>query len=428
MSKKYDVFDSFKVHIPGTLSYDDYTVLTLLYQPLIGMDGLSLYVTLYNLIDNKTKESSSYPIKKILDLLNIKVDILKHITDKLEGIGLLDNYFNKENSYLFKLNFPLSANSFILDGSLGVYLYSQIGEREYRDLINRFKINIDTSKYENITKSFDEVFESSDDIKFDIVMDFFDKKRNSHINIINNDFDYDFFITLLSSNFLSDKEHTNKLKDIITKLAFTYKLNEYQMKEVYIRCINDVGDFQIDSLPKEARKEFKIINKMESPLLSNKRSKDDIVYEENKLLYLVENTHPLDLLKTLSGMEPSTSETKIIDQLLINTSYSPALINVLLLYVLQVNDKKMPTLPYFEKVANEWGRHGITTALEALDYIKKREITKKKPTKSRSKTNKANTPDWFEEYENSLKNQKDKENDDYDDVDLEKLSKSLKKI
>src|SRR5690625_2244128 len=99
------VNSSFKLNINTDLSDKDFKVLTLLYQPLIGMKALSLYNTFYYLSNfNKT-----YLHQTIFDLLNINnVEFIKE-REKLEALGLLETYEKNQTNYVYVIKTPYSA-------------------------------------------------------------------------------------------------------------------------------------------------------------------------------------------------------------------------------------------------------------------------------------------------------------------------------
>ena len=148
---------TFTIQSQTDLSAADFKVLALLYQPLMGLDSHALYTTFYQLV-NKTNKIT-YTHAELFDLINLKqADFLK-MRNKLEALNLLVVY-QKEDHYIYFMKAPLTAKSFLVDTIFGSYLQSEIGEKNVQLLTEIFKIELmPTEGYENITKSFDELYE-----------------------------------------------------------------------------------------------------------------------------------------------------------------------------------------------------------------------------------------------------------------------------
>ena len=94
----------------------------------------------------------------------------------------------------------------------------------------------------------------------------------------------------------------------------------------------------------------------------------------------------------------------------------PAVVNVLLDYVLRKNNNKLAT-NYIETIAGQWKRAGLKNASEAMDFAEKenKKFTKKLDTVKASKE-----PVWFN------KTEKVEEMSDADKQELENLLKEFK--
>ena len=90
--------DKFKLVTYQNIDVDERNVVTLLYQPLIGSDAFSLYLTFWALIDRSRLGTPEYNHSKIFDLLSISPIEFIAVRKKLEAIGLLVVYQN-DNLY-----------------------------------------------------------------------------------------------------------------------------------------------------------------------------------------------------------------------------------------------------------------------------------------------------------------------------------------
>ena len=104
--------------------------------------------------------------------------------------------------------------------------------------------------------------------------------------------------------------------------------------------------------------------------------------------------------------------------LMIDLELNPAVVNVLIDYVLKKNNNKL-SVSYVETIAGQWKRAGVKTAKEAMDLAEKEH---KKMLKTTNKTTNKNVkeapvPVWFD------KNLEKSEISDEEAKELEELLK-----
>lgn len=106
--------DRYTVRSNGVLHDFDRKVLTLLYQPLIGYRALSLYMTLWSELELLSEKETTHHSLMVLMQCNLKEIYEERL--KLEGIGLLKTYVNREEPKLFiyELQPPLTPEQFLL--------------------------------------------------------------------------------------------------------------------------------------------------------------------------------------------------------------------------------------------------------------------------------------------------------------------------
>lgn len=83
--------------------------------------------------------------------------------------------------------------------------------------------------------------------------------------------------------------------------------------------------------------------------------------------------------------------------LMIDLELNPAVVNVLIDYVLKKNNNKL-NVNYVETVAGQWKRAGVKTAREAMDLAEKehKKMTKGADKKSSKVMKEAPVPIWFD--------------------------------
>ena len=121
-----------------------------------------------------------------------------------------------------------------------------------------------------------------------------------------------------------------------------------------------------------------------------------------KQVYTFENITPYDYLRSkYKDGEPTLRELKIIEDLIIKFKMKPGVVNVLISYVLKVNNQKF-TKSYVETVASQWCRLNIETVDEAMrvaekEHKKIKKLTEKKTDiAKRTMKKEESLPSWFD--------------------------------
>jgi replication initiation and membrane attachment protein len=183
MINRFELLDQITIYASTTLNPDDVNVITLLYAPLIEADAYKLYMTLQSLLNRSSLTSQNLLHKELLDIVGMNAQKFAEARLKLEAIGLLSTY-KRESEYMFLLKSPLTARGFLSDGVLGMYLYSVIGDAEFRRIQKLFQIpKVDKANYVEITASFDDVYQSVEDIEIEHEEYSVDRRLNTGIKI-----------------------------------------------------------------------------------------------------------------------------------------------------------------------------------------------------------------------------------------------------
>ena len=212
-----------KIQIQQIISHEELKVLTLLYQPLLGSIPYTLYLTLYTLSNLETGISKEYMQKELLDMLNIKSKEHINSRNKLEALGLLV-VFQDGDEYIYSLKPPMTAKEFLNDTIFGSYLQDQIGENQMKNLISEFRLSaIDLLKYENITKSFNEVYEVKHLELLNTGNHLRGSSKNNGMKIVNDKFQYDKFLELIPNRLKRAHLFNPVVKSNIEKVAYIYQ-------------------------------------------------------------------------------------------------------------------------------------------------------------------------------------------------------------
>ena len=112
-----------------------------------------------------------------------------------------------------------------------------------------------------------------------------------------------------------------------------------------------------------------------------------------KAIYYFETLSPYTYLKNENhGKEPNERDLRLIENLRIDMGLQPAVINVLLDYVLRVNNHKL-TKNFVITIASQWQRLKIETAEDAMNQVFKE--NKKKSSTSFVPKKEVKSPDWL---------------------------------
>ncbi|MBG9656600.1 replication initiation and membrane attachment family protein [Cytobacillus firmus] len=452
--------DRYTVAASGLLHDYDRKVLTLLYQPLIGSVCFSLYMTLWAELEENRLWSSSNSHHSLMNFMGMGLKDIYEARLKLEGIGLLKVYVNKEEetrSFIYELLPPLTPEQFFLDGMLNIYLYKKLGKNQFMRLKRFFsdqKVQ-PAMGYEEVTKAFQDVFQSGHpgSVDNEVVQlmneadgeGYIGRREQEGIQIGNEDFNFELLQAGLNESLVPKKALTVKVKESISNLAFLYGIDPIQMKNIVISAVNEDNEINIDELRKSARDWYQFQNQDQLPSLIDRvqpaihqTHKKQPETQEEELIRYLEITSPRQLLKDISGgADPSKGDLQIIEDVMFQQKLLPGVINVLIQYVMLKTDMKL-TKGYVEKIAGHWARKKIKTPQEAIALAKKEHRqyldwaegkktagttgNKKKPIRTEM------LPDWFDEKSSTAAKKKESQlqNSEKEQHELEMRKRELK--
>jgi replication initiation and membrane attachment protein len=384
--------DTFSLITYQNLDLDERNVLTLLYQPILGSDAFTLYLTLWSLIERARLKSPEYRHYILYDTLRMSPTAFQKARQKLEAIGLVVAYHNEE-TYLYELKAPLSAEEFIKDGSLGAYLFSRVGQDVFEQLSSLFRVSRpEKAGFTNITSTFDKVFDSLP--KPIHVNDQYVSKAKAKLTI-EHSFDFEIFLEGLSKNFVDKRKLTRLIKEKIMNIAYVYDLDEFTMQKVFMDSVDKDRNIDIELLSENAKKWFDFEREtiQQEP---QENLNEDIAYTD--IIRACKTEKPTTILSILSNGKPSVQELNVVEKLIDHYDLEESVINFMLVYVIGQLEE-FPSYNYFDKVAVEWQRNRVQTIDDALKVIKKR-TQKHQQSKPKQKGSlpKDVEPDWFDEY------------------------------
>jgi replication initiation and membrane attachment protein len=395
--------DTYTVINKSVLNEKDKEILVMLYQPIIGASAISLYLTLWSYLDKEEISSTTWTHHHLINNLQTKLLTIIESREKLEAIGLLKSYFKKGdiNDFVYELYSPLSAYDFFANPILNISLFNNIGRTDYTRLVNRFKVpKINLTEYEDITCLFNEVFESKDYTSYERVVDDL-KRQNKRDLTLENKIDLNNIVSLIPEDVLNHKSITKELKDLIYKLAFIYDLDDANMSMVIRNSINEKKAVDKENLRINSRNYYKFENNGKLPSVIFKNQPDYLksthkeVSKRTKLIYQFENTSPFDFLTLKNNnVKPSKNDLLLLEELLVDMNLMPGVVNVLIDYVLKINNNKL-TKAFVITIATQWKRSNIMTVEDAMEFAgKEQKVNHKKVPYNKTKT--LLKPEWID--------------------------------
>ncbi len=402
--------DTYIVVNKTILSLEDRKKITMLYQPIIGHTAVSLYFSLIDDLEKREFMSSELTHHHLVTTMQLRLNDIIIAREKLEAVGLLKTYFKEGNvnNYVYVLYSPLSINDFFNHPILSVVLYNNLGKKEYEKLINYFKIpKINLKDYTDITANFSSIFQS---VSGNVLVDNDNViKKNVGSIKLDEKIDFDLLISSIPKKLVSERCFNQEAKDLINALAYTYNIDDLNMQGLVRNSLNEKGLIDKNELIKSAREFYEFDNAGKLPTLIYSKQPDYLKTPQGdtsnraKMIYTFENVTPFDYFRSKYKIgEPTQKELQIIEDLMVKQKMKPGVVNVLISYVLKVNNNKF-TRGYVESVASQWCRSNIETVEDAMavavkEHKKIKELTKK-PSTSKVSSKKEETmelPSWFD--------------------------------
>lgn len=370
-----------------------------LYEPVIGYAAVSLYLTLWRDLDLLELVSMDYTHHHLMSLLKCNLETIKNARMSLESVGLIKTYVKQGdlNSYVYELYSPLNPKEFFAHPIFSVILYNNLGKYEYELLKKEYQeYKIDLKEYEDITATLDTTYKATSNASFDAV------GTIENTLTLQDQVDFDMLFSSIPKGILNERSINKKLKELINNLAFIYNLDTLKMTELIRLVINEKGYIDKEELRKTARKYYQYNNNGKLPTLVYRTQpeylKNPLGDNSNrgKIIAVFENTSPYDFLKSkYKGANPTSRDLKLLEMLLIDLNLKPAVVNVLIDYVLKKNDNKL-NQAFVETIAGQWKRLNIETAEDAMNVAEK-EHKKYSKKITNPKVDKTIEPVWFNE-------------------------------
>ncbi|NRO13973.1 Replication initiation and membrane attachment protein [Lactobacillus helveticus] len=396
---------------------EDEKVLIKLYQPLVGAVAVALYQTLIQNYDPYGIISDSKGIYSMQEQLDCSLKQLFNSLHKLEAVGLVqtflsDNVFN--NVLVFKLLQVPAADKFFATPLLASLLKEKVGVPTFHDLSHAFaqEAKLKEKPIKNakdVSANFFDVFRLPGDEAITPSSDVVQAAQENKVHEVetakvndHDSIDWD-FIKQEYSRYQIPASEIDLNKEQIRGLIQTYGLSEKEFVDESLPCLHGSYSLNMRDISNTLAENYKRTNTRENvqAQLNEGRKKalvaiKDMDDNDKKLLKAANESSPAEFLyklKTQKGGITSANEKQIINNLHTQYGLPEDLINILTYTCLTYDTVVSSNLAY--KIANDWLQHGVATAVQALQYVKKRRNSfgKKRPVRTYQKRVEKGT-DW----------------------------------
>lgn len=433
--------DAYEIRMSRPFSENDRKLLTLFYQPLIGSEAMSLFMTLWADHDEQAREYNHYHLMNVLSLPLLPIFEARI---SLEAIGLLRTYVKNEGetrTFLYDLLPPLDAKTFFEDPLLSTFLFSKIGEQAYRNLRNRFLSTPIEPTYQEVSRTFLDVYKpvnhriENDDQGKQLV-----GGQKGSVPFTESNFDFDLLRSGLTEQMVPRAALASVSQELIAKLAFLYTLTPLDMQKVVMMALDE--NLQIpEARLRKAAADFYKMNIAKTPPILEKTFVEPpeppvetkAMSKEEELIYSFEHTAPIEMLRALNGKEPMPVDVQLAERLVNTHQFPVGVVNALLHYVWMRNDGKI-TNGFVERIASNLMGKNISNARGALEHLRKEHDNymkwkneEKTQTSYKGKPIKEGmVPEWFKKKDDEKKNVEKKPAPVENSIDLEERRKQLR--
>lgn len=430
------------------MTSEEIQVLTLLYQPIIGPQAVSLFTTLDTLALKKQEQSLTHHL--LLQLLNTNIEEFLEWRYKLEAVGLVSVYITEESHHItYVLKRPMKARAFFSDGIINVFLNLKVGNVDYQALKQFFIEDAFKAEGKNVSKPFNEVFDTTVLLRNSQTLQAsplpVSEMKREGVEL-EKAFNEELLFALLKQFGLDDQILSDKLLDQINKIAFLYKLDESELARLIFDALDSDGFVNLEVFRKQAKQYFQFLNKGKpiEVVEVSQVNQETMISEANaasakeKQLLIHLSQHPLSFLKFKQHQkEPVPADRQLVEWLVVDQQMPSGVVNVLIDYVLNISDGRLPK-QLVEKIAGEWQRKEIDNTEKAIAQVKstlkakqKRENEKTIPAASKPSYQKSarvvrqeQVPDWLKAPQTQESNKKTLSEEDLQKIERMKQLQS----
>lgn len=425
----------FKVLVNHPFSDLEKEILIFLYQPIVGANAFSLFLTLLGEVRQSGLSESIFH-RDLNLLIDLSTAQLEEARAKLEGIGLLDTFVKEDAEldrlYVFRLNHPETVQAFFKDEILTLTLLNRVGQKKFDQLFERFRPEfMSLAGYENISRGYQDVYSFKEEqliaegaLLEDIKLAFEDPVPVRKQSIIDETrFDWSFFVSQVERFGVKIPNDNRELKEEVYLLNSLYGTDELEVLEF----IKETFDYQANEIDRKALKQAitrhysdnkpqksvqvkrneqaNLTEEEQRSYRFNSLKKEGFSDEDIRTILDSEAIPPMTYLSAIkhqTGGFETAQECYIIEYLVKRSGLPNSVINILLSYVLIIQKQATLKAEYVYTIANDWAKKEIFSPEKAMTYLKTKqeENLKRRNNKGYSSNRKQaairkeTLPDW----------------------------------
>lgn len=363
--------------VDGQIQQVDLRSLLLLYQPILGKKAILFYMTC---LSETTNLLTQEPHKRLSILLNMSMDELEEARKLCEEFLLMKTFVREQgelNQYFYQCKPPLVPTDFFKNDLYSRLLLKAVGQTQYQCTLSMFmKKKEERKDAMEITKALDRrrliSWNQANETEFSKIKPTY----QFHEKGPTEDFNYAALFQSVTPLIFPLESRTEENLKVIGELAILYGIPVERMRILIGRCIN-LSDNQLDI------QRLKKIAALEKPKIEHKE--DPWTMSPTAFLQAKQR-----------GIEVTSSDKKLLAYLSLDLKMKPEVINVLVDYVLRINDNRL-TKNYVQAIAAQWIRSEVKTKEMAI------EMTKKSTNMYKPARSKAKLPEYFEQVREKVK-------------------------
>ncbi len=377
--KYLSTHDFYLIRRQSLISDADRRLVVELYQPLIGQQGASLFLTLDALLDLDV-EGQTWLVDTLTNHMQITIAELSVAKASLEAVGLLKAYSKKHPDYqehVFELYAPKSPSAFFDDVILGGLLEQYVGAAMVQRLRLRYQAPRGLEGYEEDSASFGEVFhpDFSNPLYAKDHPETLLGRQSGHPE---SHFDRRAFTDeVLKKSTLKPNMMTEAVLEEVDRIANLYGIDELAMAEIFLTAVITNGHTIVDF---DKLKDMAALETKFAFAKTRRRSLAKVTSATSKAqkIRLMEETDPKTYLRYRNhNTAPTPADLKLINDIQENYRLPFSVINALLDFVLEIADLTLPRA-LVEKIASSLARAQVHSSVDAMEYLLK--TTKRKKT------------------------------------------------
>ena len=342
--------DVYRIQRPAGMSQDMIVSLFSLYQPVIGNNAVSLYMTLYSEgLHQRTLETHA----RLSALAGLSVEEISRARIRLEEFKLAEAYVEERttnNSYIYVLHAPLPVQAFLDTAWLKNAFVSAVGAKQAEVTFTKFAAEaLSFHNYRNITVQMKHLPQEKD---YSTEVEY--RRVKPAWSFSDDDtairFDYEDFFSKVSRLVFPVELRTEENLRLIGQLATVYGISVDRM----IILLKSAVDLETMTFHEEKLR------------FAAERAKPETVNAKDPY-----DLPPVSFLQSRqNGAEVSQTARKMLERLAVEKHFAPDVINVMIEYILRRSDNRL--IPSFvDSIADEWARDGVISREDAIRETKK---------------------------------------------------------